>query len=323
MDQGISKMSPQQLVSFISSVKDTVALLKDKGEDLITTFLINKQLLDVVLEKSNHNTTYTLEAKKLMTKLKECDCSKLLQQQLLLSEEVLEYKNEIEDKQYTHEIEVHDLERKNSALAELWSDKEKQITLLRTKINNNRSKSSTQEKNILNPTKKTLLMHNELEVNKNVAKKFNKKMIKERKKQNILIDYNNKLKARNIQLKNILGSIINGHSTKGIEEVKAILEDDIEELTNIIITERLEKERRADTSINILAKTEEDISESHKITLDKSEAKRPLPKPTQNTIKQYILNLELIEKHPQPIEQNPPVRKKESEGEEIMQNICI
>ena len=295
-------MSPQQLTSFMSSVKNTIELLKEKGEDLMTTFLVNKELLDVALEKCNPSIRCLLRAKRLMIKLGECDCSNFLQQQLLLNEEILEYKNEIEDKQHVHGIEVYDLERKNSALEELWSSKEKQITPLRNKININRSKSSTQEKNILTPTRKTLLIHNELEASRNVAKKFNKKMIREREKQNILIDYTNKLKARNTQLKKILGSTINGHSIKTIEQVKAILEDDIEEPINIIVTKQLEKERRADTSINIPTKTEEDISELHKTTLDKSEPKRSLPKPTQDIIKQYIPKLELIEKYHQFIE---------------------
>jgi hypothetical protein len=304
MEQEISKMSPQELRSFISSVKNAGEVLKEKGEDLLATFLINNQLLDISLEKYCSNNEHILKIKALINKLKEFEetSTDYFQQHLSLSEEILRYKNEIEDQQYIHEIEVSDLGRKNSALAKLWSNKEKQITALRESTTNNYNTASMQKRSILIYafTWQTLLVHNELEMTRDVVEKFNKKMIKEKKKQNILIDYNHKLKVKNKKLKSLLRNCMSKNSTIALEEAKNILEDSIEEPINVI-----SEQRRADTSINIQTKIEEDILEFHKTTQDKSEAKRPI-----TIIKQNIPKLELVEKHPQSIEQSPPVRKK-------------
>eukprot|EP00826_Nyctotherus_ovalis_P047250 TRINITY_DN5414_c0_g1_i9.p1 TRINITY_DN5414_c0_g1~~TRINITY_DN5414_c0_g1_i9.p1 ORF type:complete len:216 (-),score=63.12 TRINITY_DN5414_c0_g1_i9:53-700(-) len=202
LKQDTTTMTPQQLTSHISSIKNSIETLKEKSEDLIATFLINKQLFDIAVEKYCANSPHKSHAnvKALMSKLKECEetCSTFFKQNFALNEEILGYKNEIEDMQYIHRVEINELEIKNSALAELWSDKEKQIAVLREKLESGQRKSSralVKEKNIIRPTRETLVFHNELEINKGVAEKFTKKMVKEKAKRSVLIDYTTKLKA--------------------------------------------------------------------------------------------------------------------------------
>eukprot|EP00826_Nyctotherus_ovalis_P047248 TRINITY_DN5414_c0_g1_i7.p1 TRINITY_DN5414_c0_g1~~TRINITY_DN5414_c0_g1_i7.p1 ORF type:complete len:385 (-),score=110.10 TRINITY_DN5414_c0_g1_i7:95-1249(-) len=342
LKQDTTTMTPQQLTSHISSIKNSIETLKEKSEDLIATFLINKQLFDIAVEKYCANSPHKSHAnvKALMSKLKECEetCSTFFKQNFALNEEILGYKNEIEDMQYIHRVEINELEIKNSALAELWSDKEKQIAVLREKLESGQRKSSralVKEKNIIRPTRETLVFHNELEINKGVAEKFTKKMVKEKAKRSVLIDYTTKLKARNDKLKSALDGIISSSknsvkkplSPAELEALKALTEDGIEE--PIVLTEQLERGRRADTSINMPQKSEEteplstSFMGSHKTTVDKSEEKSKRPVPTLNLGRLRVYNnrgkveegkaapgLQIIEKHPEAIVQSPPVTKK-------------
>jgi hypothetical protein len=232
----------------------------------MSTFLINKQLLDVAFEKKCEEVSEEKgeSAKALIQRLHgiaEVN-SKLFQERLSFDEKVLECRDALEEEQSNHRTEVDELERKNTALTKISVQKEKQIKALQSKMNKGRDRRRKEEdkgmKSFIDPTPQTIAMHNELQTNKNVYKKFTKQVEAEHKKREILSDYNRKLGRRNEELKKVLKNIIKGFEnfpdkkdqvlkSMNMEEVKKLLESEVEE--PIILGEQYNKFKRADTTI--------------------------------------------------------------------------
>jgi len=273
MKQNSSNMSLKQLEDYISSLKSSISASKDINDDLMSTFLINKQLLNVAFEKKCEEVLEEerKSAKALIQRLHKVEetNSELFQQRLSLDEEVLECKDTLEEEQSNHKTEVDELERKNAALTKISAQKEKQIKTLQNKMNKNEDKDKSgrdkrkkeKEKgtrSFIGLTPQTIEIHNELQTNRNIFKKFSKQVEAEHKKKEILSDYNRKLKRKNEELKRILRNIIKGFEnfsnkksqvlkSMNMEEVRALLDNEIEE--PIILNEQYNRFKRADTTI--------------------------------------------------------------------------
>eukprot|EP00826_Nyctotherus_ovalis_P006431 TRINITY_DN11525_c0_g2_i1.p2 TRINITY_DN11525_c0_g2~~TRINITY_DN11525_c0_g2_i1.p2 ORF type:complete len:357 (+),score=103.54 TRINITY_DN11525_c0_g2_i1:153-1223(+) len=265
MNQNVNCMSLNQLENYIGMLRKSVITSKEINADLMNTFLINKQLLDVAFEKrceivSPKARSLGRELLQKLHKIEESN-SELFQRRLALDEEVLECKNTLEDEQSAHRTEIDGLEGKNSALARMAAQREKQIKTLQSKASKNgrtNKEDSKGPKSFVDPTPQTIAMHNELQVNKAVFKKLNKKVENEYKKQKILNQFNKQLKERNAKLKKVLKDIVKGFEnfpekksqvlkSMNIERIKKLLESEVEE--PIILNDQDDRFKRADTTI--------------------------------------------------------------------------
>ena len=150
----------------------------------MTTYMINKQLLDVALGKRCESVESKIKepAEALMNKLHSFEetNSKLFDQHFSLNEEILTAKNTLEIVQSNLKTEICGLEDKNNELSKIYMQKEKQVKLLKNKAKNQASQKHNNieayEKHIIDLSKQTLGMHNELQADSIIFKKFNKKV---------------------------------------------------------------------------------------------------------------------------------------------------
>lgn len=276
MNQNVNCMSLNQLEGYIGTLKKAITASKEINADLMNTFLINKQFLDVAFEKRCETVSpkSTSLAKELLQKLHKVEesNSELFQRRLELDEEVLECKNTLEDEQSAHKTEIDDLEGKNSALARMTVQREKQIKVLQSRVGKNgkvKKEDSKVPKSFVDPTPQTIAMHNELQTNKAVFKKLNKKVENEYKKQKALNQFNKQLKERNAKLKKVLKDMIKGFESfpekraevlksMNKEKIKSLLESDVEE--PMIIGGQDGRFKRADTTVPQRAFESESVS---------------------------------------------------------------
>ena len=263
--ENINDMSPKHLSSCIKQVGRSVITLREKNEDLLATLYINKQLLDVMLDKrcEKMSPENSSNLKELMGKLhaNEDKNSKLFHENISLYEKILDSAKSVETGQHDRKAETLDLETKNAELTAMWAEKERKILALQNMLKNMPQKKMMgimiQEKHLLDPTQQTLVMHNELQVNKIAFKKLSKKMNDEIDRRSGLLVYNKQIKTKNEQLKAILKSIManNGSLSEkaeglfksiDLERVKSVLENDIGEPAAIM--DRAEEVKQIDAT---------------------------------------------------------------------------
>ncbi len=252
-------------------------VLQEKHEDQKTTLSINSDLLDVTLERkktkmapSDRATIGAAQEKiKVLAEIQE----KLLRQNFALNDQKLDCEFAIETEAFRRRDETADLENKNSSLTAMWNEKEKKLEHLQTALKSKQKRAQglgpVQEMSVVEPTQQTMVMHNELQINRTASSKLSRKMTLEARRRDSMLKYNKRLKQRNDQLKAILKNVINSAggltgnlSDKGanvdMEKIRAILEN---ELTESI--EGVEEDmKKADTSMILPQKTVEGADEA-------------------------------------------------------------